>query len=106
MEHVPEPASLEPMEVPTLRRPGGTSSLRVRLRALYRLLCNRDAPWLPRVVAILSLAYVVVPTDVIPDGVALLGWMDDLGIMGALLAYLTASAARYEHSTHGTSAGL
>lgn len=91
-----EPASLEPMVMPSPRR--GPSALRLlrRPRALWRFLRDRDAPRLPRVLAVLAVLYVVMPLDAVPDVVPLFGWLDDLGITAAVLTYVATQAARHE----------
>lgn len=49
-------------------------------------------PNLPRwrrwVVAASALAYAVAPVDLVPDLVPVLGWVDDLTVIGAALAVL------------------
>jgi uncharacterized membrane protein YkvA (DUF1232 family) len=41
-----------------------------------------------------AVAYVVWPMDLIPD-VPLIGWLDDLGVAGVAMAFLSRVAGRY-----------
>jgi uncharacterized membrane protein YkvA (DUF1232 family) len=49
-------------------------------------------PALPRwrrwLVVATALAYAVLPADLVPDVVPVLGWVDDLAVIGAALAML------------------
>ena len=47
-----------------------------------------------KVVIFLALAYVVIPMDLIPD-VPVIGWLDDLGVMGVATFWLARVVARY-----------
>lgn len=53
-----------------------------RLKASLMLLwlCCRqpDMPWLPKAVALLTLAYAISPIDLIPDFIPVLGFVDDV----------------------------
>lgn len=64
-----------------------------RLKAnlvLLWLCCHEpDMPWLPKAVALVTLAYALSPIDLIPDFIPVLGYLDDvlilpLGIVWAL----------------------
>jgi uncharacterized membrane protein YkvA (DUF1232 family) len=65
-------------------------------RRLWRFLRDPAAPKLPKAMAVLALAYVVMPADFIPDLVPVLGWLDDLGMTGIALGFLATKAASYE----------
>lgn len=64
-------------------------------RALWRFLADREAPLWPRLVAIATLAYVLLPIDAIPDVVPIIGWLDDLGLVTVALGFVASKAARY-----------
>ncbi|MBC7235135.1 MAG: DUF1232 domain-containing protein [Chloroflexi bacterium] len=51
------------------------------LRAAWRLLWDRRVPLLFKAVPFLSLAYVLMPADLLPDLVLGLGQLDDLAIL-------------------------
>ena len=38
--------------------------------------------------ALFAILYGVMPLDVIPDVIPLLGWMDDVGVVGAVTAFI------------------
>lgn len=74
---------------------GNLNSWRQRVRSLtadtYALyLASRDArvPWVAKVIAALTVAYVLSPIDLIPDFIPVLGLLDDLVLvpMGLALA--------------------
>ena len=80
------------------RRKAGLLSLLRRPRAVFRLLTDERAPTLPRVVAVLTVLYVLLPIDAIPDVVPILGWLDDLGVAGLAFGYVLSQAAKFEAS--------
>jgi uncharacterized membrane protein YkvA (DUF1232 family) len=43
-----------------------------------------------------AVAYVLWPLDVIPDGIPVLGWLDDAGILAAAAAFLVAEVRRHQ----------
>ncbi|MCA9552760.1 MAG: DUF1232 domain-containing protein [Myxococcales bacterium] len=55
------------------------------LGATLRFFFSLKTPILPRLAALLALAYVVWPVDLIPDVAPILGWLDDAGF--ATLAF-------------------
>src|SRR5882672_2643768 len=78
------------------RRRFGMLSLLRRPRALFRFLNDPNAPKLWQLIAVLSIAYVVLPIDAIPDVIPIIGWLDDLGIVSLALAFTASQAAKYE----------
>lgn len=65
-------------------------------RRLWRFLRDPAAPKLPKALAVLALAYVVMPADLVPDLIPIVGWLDDLGLTGVALGFLATKAASYE----------
>lgn len=63
-------------------------------RALARYYRDPSAPLAGKLVLFLAVLYAVVPVDMIPD-VPVVGWLDDLGVMGLATAYLARVVARY-----------
>jgi len=74
----------------------GVMALITSPRRLLRFLRDPAAPKLPKAMAVLAMLYVVMPADLIPDVLPILGWLDDLGLTGVALGYLATKAASYE----------
>jgi uncharacterized membrane protein YkvA (DUF1232 family) len=63
-------------------------------RALGRYYRDPSASVFGKLIALVAIVYVVVPVDLIPD-VPIVGWIDDLGVMGLATAWLLRVVARY-----------
>lgn len=65
---------------------------------LWHVLTHTATPTATKVVALLAVAYVVSPIDLIPDFIPVLGWLDDIGVVALLLkiAYKFLPAGLYE----------
>ena len=75
-------------------------------RALIRYYRDPSASVLGKLVIFVALVYAIVPVDLIPD-VPVIGWLDDLGVMGLASAWLARVVARYrlpEGLSQGSSA--
>jgi uncharacterized membrane protein YkvA (DUF1232 family) len=73
-------------------RHANKARLATRLLALWKLMRHPQTPRLPKLVALLVLAYALSPIDLIPDFIPVLGQLDDLVLvpMGiALVVRLT-----------------
>jgi uncharacterized membrane protein YkvA (DUF1232 family) len=53
-------------------------TLKQQVLMLYCALHDPDLPWLPRLIAMLVVAYACSPIDLIPDFIPLLGYLDDV----------------------------
>lgn len=62
--------------------------------ALWRYLRDPEASMLGKLLALFAAVYVVMPVDLIPD-VPLVGWLDDLGVVALVGAWLTKRVAAY-----------
>lgn len=53
---------------------------RLKANLILLWLCCRepDMPWLPKVVALITVAYAISPIDLIPDFIPVLGYLDDV----------------------------
>jgi uncharacterized membrane protein YkvA (DUF1232 family) len=71
-----------------LRQYADRSRLATTLLALWKLFKHPDTPWAPKLVAIVVLAYVVSPIDLIPDFIPVIGMLDDIVLvpLGVALA--------------------
>jgi uncharacterized membrane protein YkvA (DUF1232 family) len=63
-------------------------------RALRRYYKDPSASVFGKLVVFVALIYVVVPIDLIPD-VPIVGWLDDIGVMGLATTWLWRVVARY-----------
>ena len=63
-------------------------------RALGRYYKDPSASVLGKLVIFFALIYAVVPIDLIPD-VPIIGWLDDLGVMGLAMTWLSRVVTRY-----------
>jgi uncharacterized membrane protein YkvA (DUF1232 family) len=87
----------KPLKLKANRKVGMFTLLR-RPRAMFHFLTDGTAPWFPRVLAVLTVLYLVSPVDLIPDVIPILGWLDDLGFVSFAIAYVAAAAARHENA--------
>lgn len=69
------------------KRFGALSVLR-HPRAFLRFLRNPDESLLRRAVALAAVLYVVLPIDLIPDAIPVLGWLDDIGVVALTLSWV------------------
>ena len=49
-----------------------------------------------KLAGVAAVAYVLWPLDIVPDGIPVLGWLDDAGILAAAAAFLVAEVRRHE----------
>ncbi|MDD3227976.1 MAG: DUF1232 domain-containing protein [Oscillospiraceae bacterium] len=60
--------------------------LKTNIPALFLSLKSKDTPLVAKIVAGITVAYVLSPVDLIPDFIPILGYLDDLIIVPALVA--------------------
>ncbi len=60
--------------------------LKCDIPALFLALRRRDTPLTAKVVAAITIVYALSPVDLIPDFIPVLGYLDDLIILPALIA--------------------
>jgi uncharacterized membrane protein YkvA (DUF1232 family) len=68
-------------------------------RALGRYYRDPSASIFGKLVIVLALIYVVMPVDLIPDVIPIVGWLDDLGLMGLATWWLARVVARYQSAS-------
>jgi uncharacterized membrane protein YkvA (DUF1232 family) len=74
----------------------------MQLRELGRYLRDAAVPRWRRSLVFLAGAYVLMPFDLIPDAIPVLGWLDDLGVIAAVLAFVSRDVARHARlESHG-----
>jgi len=60
--------------------------LKTDIPAVYLSLKSPDTPWYVKALAAITLLYALAPVDLIPDFIPVLGYLDDLIILPALIA--------------------
>ena len=75
---------------------------------LFRLMADRRVRLLDKGLVLGVLAYVLMPVDLIPDILGVLGWADDLFLLGLSFRHLvlSAGASVVESNWKGTDEGL
>lgn len=63
--------------------------------AFMRFLRDKNAPVLPRVLALFAVLYVVMPFDLIPDVIPVIGWLDDIGVVALVVAWTASQVRKY-----------
>lgn len=60
--------------------------LKTDLPAVFLALKKRETPWTAKALAAITVAYALSPVDLIPDFIPVLGYLDDLILLPALVA--------------------
>lgn len=63
--------------------------------ALYNYMKDPFVKWYRKAIVVAALIYFIVPIDTIPDMTPLFGYLDDLGVITALLKYLGSELKSY-----------
>ena len=66
------------------------------LGKLWRYLRDPGVGAWRKLAGVAAVAYVLWPLDLIPDGIPVLGWLDDAGIVAAAAAFLVVEVRRHE----------
>ncbi|NOX66694.1 MAG: DUF1232 domain-containing protein [Chlorobi bacterium] len=56
--------------------------------ALFRYMQDPNVPWYRKSIVVGALIYFIVPIDAVPDLIPLVGYLDDLGVITAVLKFL------------------
>lgn len=67
----------------------------LRPRAILRFLRDPAASRSSKFFFVLAMLYLLLPLDLIPDVAPVVGWFDDLGILGTVLAWALSRAAAH-----------
>lgn len=78
-----------------LERFGKKISFAKDILALYRYLRDSSVTWYRKSIVVGALVYFIVPLDVVPDLSPLFGYLDDLGVITAVLKYLGSELIPY-----------
>ncbi|MBK9097139.1 MAG: DUF1232 domain-containing protein [bacterium] len=85
-----------------LEKSGKRISFAKDILALYRYMKDPLVKWYRKAIVIAALVYFIVPIDTIPDLTPLFGYLDDLGVITALLKYLGSELLEYYPSGYRT----
>lgn len=58
------------------------------IKALYRYMKDKSVSWYRKSIVIGALIYFITPIDAIPDLAPLIGYLDDLGVITAVIKFL------------------
>ena len=78
-----------------LEHSGRRISFAKDILALYRYMKDPLVRWYRKAIVVAALVYFIVPIDTIPDITPLFGYLDDLGVITALLKYLGSELMQY-----------
>jgi len=78
-----------------LEKSGKRISFAKDILALYRYMKDPFVKWYRKAIVAAALVYFIVPIDTIPDITPLFGYLDDLGVITALLKYLGNELMKY-----------
>ncbi len=63
--------------------------------ALFKYMKDGDIGWQRKAIVVAGLVYLIAPFDTIPDLIPLAGYLDDLGVITALVKFLGSELAEY-----------
>ena len=78
-----------------LERVGKKLSFINDIKALYSYMLDPAVPWYRKSIVLGALIYFITPIDSIPDLVPLVGYLDDLGVITAVLKFLGSELIPY-----------
>jgi uncharacterized membrane protein YkvA (DUF1232 family) len=65
------------------------------LKALFNYFVDSSIPWYRKSIVVGALVYFIMPIDSIPDIAPLIGYLDDLGVITAVIKYLGSELTQY-----------
>jgi uncharacterized membrane protein YkvA (DUF1232 family) len=80
---------------PKLEKSGKRISFAKDILALYKYMKDPLVKWYRKAIVVAGLIYFIVPIDAIPDMTPFFGYLDDLGVITALLKYLGSELMSY-----------
>ena len=85
---------------PKLEKSGKRISFAKDILALYKYMKDPLVKWYRKAIVVAGLIYFIVPIDAIPDMTPFFGYLDDLGVITALLKYLGSELMSYYPEGH------
>lgn len=76
-----------------------------RARALVRYFRDPGASVAGKLLVLAAVLYVISPVDLIPDVLPVVGWLDDIGVMGLAVAFMWKIVGRYRDAVDESGAG-
>jgi uncharacterized membrane protein YkvA (DUF1232 family) len=83
-----------------VQRTGKKISFAKDVIALFNYMRDPFVTWQRKAVVVAALIYFISPIDTIPDIMPLIGYLDDLGVITALLKYLGSELVPYYESDY------
>lgn len=65
------------------------------IKALVSYMLDRNVAWYRKSIVVGALIYFIAPIDTIPDIAPLIGYLDDLGVITAVLKYMGSELVQY-----------
>jgi uncharacterized membrane protein YkvA (DUF1232 family) len=78
-----------------LEQVGQKISFAKDLMALFKYMRDERVAWYRKSIVVGALVYFIAPIDAIPDLAPLVGYLDDLGVVAALMKYLGSELMEY-----------
>ena len=72
------------------------TGLRAMGTRFFRYVRDPRVPLWRRLSGLFAVVYFIVPVDVLPDFIPILGWMDDLGVLSAAAFFMVREVQRYQ----------
>ncbi|MCX7797037.1 MAG: YkvA family protein [Melioribacter sp.] len=78
-----------------LEKVGNKIRFAKEVRALYRYMRDKSISWYRKTIVVGALIYFIAPIDTIPDLSPLIGYLDDLGVIAAVIKFLGHELMQY-----------
>ncbi|MEW6701923.1 MAG: YkvA family protein [Bacteroidota bacterium] len=78
-----------------VERVGSKIRFAKEVKALYRYMRDKYVPWYRKSIVIGALIYFISPIDAVPDIAPLVGYLDDLGVIMAVIKFMGSELIPY-----------
>ena len=78
-----------------VERVGKKLSFTKDIKALFSYFLDSNIPWYRKSIVVGALVYFIMPIDSIPDIAPLIGYLDDLGVITAVIKFLGSELTQY-----------
>jgi len=78
-----------------VERVGKKLSFTKDIKALFNYFLDKSIPWYRKSIVVGALVYFIMPIDSIPDLAPLIGYLDDLGVITAVVKFLGSELTQY-----------